>query len=89
MKCGRYARALPRCWWSGAWRGCDELTTLRRVGAGAASAGAGCRRGQQADGLPGVSEGGAFGRVTGGACQLVGLSICWEVGERGFRGCGV
>ena len=39
MKCGRYARALPRCWWSGAWRGCDELTTLRRVGAGAASAG--------------------------------------------------
>ena len=21
-----------------------------------------------------------------GACQLVGLSICWEVGERGFRG---
>ena len=20
------------------------------------------------------------------ACQLVGLSICWEVGERGFRG---
>lgn len=21
-------------------------------------------------------------------CQLVGLSICWQVGEREFRGCG-